>query len=400
MASLTEDVDKAMNRHVGEDDIFLTFLPFSHIFGKVEGLLTYHFGWQVYFAESIDKLFTNIGEVRPTVLFAVPRIFEKAYNKIQATVNEGSPLKRALFQWALTVGREYYQSLWNHQKPSLAQIARFEVAKRLVLKKIHAKFGGRLRYCIAGGAPLPLEVAQFMQIVGMTILEGYGLTETCAPVTLNTPDAYKFGSIGKPLPEVALKIAADGEILVKSKKVFREYYKNPEATAESIIDGWFHTGDIGQIDDEGFVRITDRKKDLIVTSGGKNIAPQKIENLLKTQKFVNQVMVVGDKHNYLVALITLEKDEIIKFAKENNILFSEYSELIKNDAIVAQVQLSINTVNKSLASYESIKRFKILPFEFTVDGGELTASLKLRRRFCMEKYKSVIEELYGTSKQS
>ena len=396
LTSIAEDVDKVIGNHVTEKDILLSFLPFSHIFGKVESMMTYHFGWQVYYAESIEKLFTNIDEVKPTLLFAVPRIFEKAYSRIKGAADEGSPLKKTLFHWASTAARTYYEKIWNHQPPSLLETLQFEAAKRLVLCKVYAKFGGRIRYCIAGGAPLPMEIAKFMQTIGITILEGYGLTETCAPVTLNTPDAYKFGTIGKPLPEAAIKIAADGEILVKSRKVFREYYKNPEATAEAIVNGWFHTGDIGLIDNEGFVKITDRKKDLIITSGGKNVAPQKIENLMKTFKHISQVVVIGDKRNYLAALLVLEKDEAVKFAKENNILFSEYTDLIKHEKIKKLVQGIIDEVNTHLAPYETVKRFRILTQEFAIDTGELTPSLKVKRRFVTQKYQSVIDEIYGT----
>jgi long-chain acyl-CoA synthetase len=400
LASVVDDIEKVIGMHVYQTDITLTFLPFSHIFGKIEAMATYHFGWQMYFAESIDKLFTNIGEVRPTLLFAVPRVFEKAYNKIKTGANEGSEIKKLLFHWATDVGREYYEHIWNHRRPPLKSAIQFKIAQKLVLSKVYAKFGGRLRWCVAGGAPLPLEVAKFMQIVGMTILEGYGLTETCAPVSLNTPDACKFGSIGKPLPEAAIKLGPDGELLIKSRKIFKEYYKNPEATAEVMENGWFHTGDIGTIDPEGFVKITDRKKDLIITSGGKNVAPQKIENLLKTQRYMNQIMVVGDKRNYLAAIVTLDKEDVIKYAKENNILFSEYSELVKTDKVKALVQKAVDHVNGTLASFESVKRFRILPYEFTIDGGEITPSLKLKRKACNEKYKSMIDEIYGTAEIS
>lgn len=393
--SLAEDIEKVIGSHISEKDILISFLPISHIFGKVESLLTYHFGWQIYYAESIEKLFINIGEARPTLLFAVPRIFEKAYTRIKSASDEGSALKKNMFNWAFQAGSAYYKKIWSQQKPTIPEVLAYKLAEKVVFSKVYAKFGGRIRYCIAGGAPLPLEIAQFMQIVGITILEGYGLTETCAPVTLNTPDALRFGTIGKPLPEATIKIAEDGEILVKSRKVFREYYKNPEATQEVLENNWFHTGDIGVIDQEGFVRITDRKKDLIVTSGGKNVAPQKLENLMKTFKYISQVVVVGDKRNYLAALLVLEKDETIKYAKENNILFSNYGDLVKHERIRNLVQKHIDQVNSKLAPYESIKKFEVLPDEFTIDTGELTPSLKVKRKFVNQKFKSVIDAIYG-----
>jgi long-chain acyl-CoA synthetase len=396
LSSVIRDVDTLVGGDVDERDVIVSFLPISHIFGKVESMAAYHFGWKTYYAENIEKLLSNLGEVRPTLLFAVPRIFEKAYNRIKAMVDDSSTVKRGLFDWALRVGRAYYAKVWKGESPSVPLTLAFVSARKLVLNKIYNLFGGRVRFCIAGGAPLPKEIGEFMQIAGIPVLEGYGLTETCAPVTINTPEAMKYGTIGKPLPEVAIKIADDGEILVKSKKVFREYYKSPEATRDVLSpDGWFHTGDIGVIDDDGFVKITDRKKDLIVTSGGKNVAPQKIENIAKTFKHVSQFMVHGDKRNYLTALIVLEREEVVKYAKENHILFSEYAELIKNSKIQALVQGILDQINSQLASFETIKRFKILPNEFSIETGELTPSLKIRRRFCSEKYKSELDSLYN-----
>mgnify|MGYP001585326102 FL=1 len=295
----------------------------------------------------------------------------------------------------MSAGRAYYEKIWAGKKPTLLERGAFELAKAVVFKKIYAKFGGRLRLCVAGGAPLPKDIGEFMQIIGISILEGFGLTETCAAVTLNPLKKPKFGAIGRPLPEVAAKIAEDGEILIKSRKVMNGYFKNPEATAE-VIDatGWFHTGDIGVMDEEGYIRITDRKKDIIVTSAGKNVAPQKIENISKAHKYINQIMVHGDKRNFLTALVVLDREETIKFAKEHNILFSEYPELVKNPKIQALVQGIFDDVNSKLASYETVKRFKILPNEFTVDSGEMTPSLKVKRKFCSEKYRTELDSMY------
>jgi long-chain acyl-CoA synthetase len=226
------------------------------------------------------------------------------------------------------------------------------------------------------------------------VLEGYGLTETCAPVAINIPNDPHFGAVGRPLAEVTLKVAEDGEILVKSRKVFRGYSKMPEETAQVLRNGWFHTGDIGHIDEEGFLHITDRKKDLIVTSGGKNIAPQKIENLAKTQKFITQLVVHGDRRHYLTALVTLDRDQIIRYANEHQILFSEYEELIKHPKILALTQRMIDEVNHDLASFESIKKFAILPQEFTVESGELTPSLKIKRNLIHQRYRGILDSLY------
>jgi long-chain acyl-CoA synthetase len=397
LASVIEDIDVTLGKFIGPDDVTLSFLPLSHIFGRVESMMGYHFGWTTYYAESVEKILLNLAEVKPTVLVAVPRVFEKAYNRIRSTLDESTGTKKHLVDWALKAGETYFKKVWNRERPTLFETAQYLLAKQLVYKKVYERFGGKLRYCIAGGAPLPRQIGEFLRIVGISILEGYGLTETCAPVTLNTPYAIKFGSIGKPLPEVSLKIANDGEILVKSRKVFDEYFKSPEATAEvKTKDGWFHTGDIGEIDDEGFVKITDRKKDLIITSGGKNVAPQKIENMAKSYKHIAQFVIMGDRRNYLIALVVLDKEEVVKYAKANNILFSEYNELLKNAKIQALVQKMLDEINCNLASYETVKRFKILSQDFSIETGELTPSLKVRRRFCAQKYKEDIDSLYGS----
>ncbi len=395
LTSVIEDIEKTMGSFWGKNDVVLSFLPMSHIFGKVEAMAAYHFGWKVYFAESIDKLFLNIAEVRPTALFAVPRIFEKAFVKIKSSIDESPIAKQSLFGLAQTFGKDYYNKIWAGKSPSVIEKIKYEIAKAVVFKKIYAKFGGRLRVCIAGGAPLAKDIGEFMQIIGISIIEGYGLTETCAANVLNPVGRAKFGCIGKPLPEVQIRIADDGEILIKSRKVMLGYYKNDEATKE-VMDssGWFHTGDIGHIDPDGYVKITDRKKDLIVTSGGKNVAPQKMENMAKSYTHISQIMVYGDKRNYLTALVVLDKETIIKYAKDNEVLFSEYSELVKNPKIITLVQNAFDDMNSKLASYETIKKFKILPNDFTVETGELTPSLKVKRKFCTEKFKKELDAMY------
>lgn len=395
IASEVEDIEKVMGHFFSTNDVVLSFLPMSHIFGKVEAMAVHHFGWKVYYAESIEKVIQNLAEIKPTLLFAVPRIFEKAYIKIKATIDEGSATKQKIFAQAMIAGTNYWNKVWKDETPNIIDTILYRAAKKIVFDKIYKKFGGKLRLCIAGGAPLPRDIAEFMQIIGISILEGYGLTETTAAVTLNPVSRPKFGSIGKTLPEVNLRIAEDGEILIKSRKNLREYFKNPEATKEVFTDGWFHTGDIGIIDSEGYIRITDRKKDLIVTSAGKNIAPQKIENLAKSFKYINQIMIYGDKRNYLTALVVLDKEQTIKYAKDHGVLFSEYSELIKNPKILDMVQTMFDELNSKLASYETVKKFKLLPNEFTIETGELTPSLKIKRKFCSEKYRNDLDALYG-----
>ena len=378
-------------------DVILSFLPFSHIFGKVESMAIYTFGWRQVFAEDLDKLMSNFAEIRPTIFFSVPRIFEKAYIRIQTSLERLPLAKRKLFEKAIAVGKSYYSEVWNKKTPSLTERLEFELAKTLVFRKLSKRFGGRVKFAICGGAPLPREIGEFFQILGVQILEGYGLTETCAPVSLNTPGSIRFGAVGRPLPEVSFKIAQDGEILVKSRKIFKAYYKLPEETEKVIQGGWFHTGDIGEIDSEGYLHITDRKKDMIVTSGGKNIAPQKIENIAKSQKLITQFVVHGDRRHYLTALVTLDRDQVIRYANEHQILFSEYAELIKNPKILALVQKLMDEVNRQLAPFESIKKFVILPNDFTVEGGELTPSLKVRRTFINKHYKAELDSMYVDS---
>lgn len=396
LMSVLEDAVAVIHPYIKpEHEVLLSFLPFSHILGKVESMMLHTFGWRQAFAENLDKLMVNIAEIRPTVMCSVPRIFEKAFNRINSVVDSGPESKRKLFAWAMQAGRRYYQAVWDHRAPTFTEKAEYAAAKALVLNKVAQRFGGRLQFAICGGAPLPREIGEFFQIVGIKVLEGYGLTETTAPVSLNLPDDPRFGAVGKPLPEVQIKIGSDGEILIKSRKVFKGYYKMPKETEETLTEGWFHTGDIGHLDAEGFLHITDRKKDLIVTSGGKNIAPQKIENLARSQKIFSQFVVHGDRRHYLTALVTLDQDQVIKYASENQILFSEYSELIKNPKILALVQRTIDELNQQLANFETIKKFVILPADFTIESGELTPSLKVKRGLVNKRYRSELDSMYA-----
>ncbi len=394
MASVMEDVEKILHDSTSENEYLLTFLPMSHIFGKFESMTPYFFGWTISFAESIDSLVANLAEVRPTVWIAVPRIFEKVYSKIMLQVSEAPATRRKIFQWALGVGRKMLEAKVKGRRPSLALMLQNEAAKKLVFSKISDRFGGRLKICVSGSAPLARNIQEFMFIVGVPVFEGYGLTETCAPVAVNTPEHLKFGSVGKLLPEVLARIAEDGEILIKSAKNFREYYHNPEATKEALKDGWFYTGDIGHIDSEGFLFITDRKKDLIKTAGGKYIAPQKIENMAKAYPILSHLVIYGDQKPFAVALITLNQEFVIQHAQANGILYGEYSELIKNEKIQALVADGIAKLNSHLAKYETVKRYIVLPKEFTVEDGDLTPSMKVKRKQICEQYKTELEALY------
>lgn len=395
MSSVMTDVEKVMRGLVTEDEILLSFLPMSHIFGKWESMTPYYLGWTNAYAESIDSLVSNLGEVRPTLWVAVPRIFEKVYARIMAQVEDGPVARKKIFQWALAAGKTVLDAQTQGKRPPVLALAQLALAKKLVFHKISARFGGRLRFCVSGSAPLARNIQEFMYIVGVPVFEGYGLTETCAPVSVNVPNANKFGSVGKLLSEVLIKIADDGEILVKSAKNFREYYHNPDATKEALKDGWFYTGDIGHIDDDGYLYITDRKKDLIKTAGGKYIAPQKIENLAKSQQIFSHVVLYGDQKPYAVALVTLSQEFVIQYAQSHSILYGDYEELIKNEQIQKLVRAAMDNLNSSLARFETIKKFHIVAKEFTVEDGELTPSLKVKRKVVCKKHLAELEALYN-----
>ena len=374
----------------------LLFLPLAHSFARFESFLGPHEGLVTAFAENLDKVGDNLKEVQPHFICSVPRVYEKVYAKILAGVESGSPIKKRIFHWAVDVGAKVSR-LQQEGKPIPGALAvQHRLAHKLVFSKLHAALGGKLRWAVSGGAPLARDIAEFFHSAGILILEGYGLTETCPVLTFNRPGRFKFGSVGQALPGVELKIAPDGEILARGANVAtRGYYKQPEATGEVFEpDGWFHTGDIGRVDDEGFLFITDRKKDLIVTAGGMNIAPQNIENLLKGDPFISQVMVHGDRRPYPVALITLNPEELAKFAREQGIMAGDPSVLAKHPKVVERVQRTVDEKNSELQSYAKIKKFAILPEDFTVENGALTPTLKVKRKVITERHRPVLDALY------
>ena len=381
---------------VQEGWVHLLFLPLAHSFARLESFLGVTHGLTTAFAENLDKVGENLRETRPHFICSVPRVFEKVYGKILAGVEAGSPAKKKIFSWAVSVGRDVSRHQQRGQPvPATLELKR-EVAHKLVFSKLHAALGGRLQWAVSGGAPLARDIAEFFHAAGILLLEGYGLTETCPALTFNRPDRFKFGSVGQTLPGVQLRIAEDGEILARGPNIATlGYYKQPEATREVFDpDGWFHTGDIGTVDQDGFLVITDRKKDLIVTAGGMNIAPQNIENLLKADPFISQVMVYGDRRPYPVALITINPEELSKFAREQGILTSEAAAIVKHPKVAERVGRTVEEKNTQLQSYAKIKRFTVLPTDFSLDGGELTPTLKVKRKVVSQKYKDAIEELY------
>ncbi len=379
-----------------EEWIHLLFLPMAHAFGRLESFLGPWRGLTTAFAENLDKLSDNLREVRPHFIFSVPRVFEKVYARVLAGVEGGSPLKRRLFHWALEVGRKVGGLKQAGQSVPRLLALQHRLAHRLVFSKLHAALGGRLRWAVSGGAPLAPDIARFFHAAGILILEGYGLTETCPVLTFNRPDRFKFGSVGQALPGVELRIAVDGEILSRGANIATlGYHRQPEATREVFEpDGWFHTGDIGRFDDEGFLYITDRKKDLIVTAGGMNIAPQNIENLLKADPFISQALVYGDCRPYPVALVTVNADELLRFAREHRIPADQTAALIEHPLVVERVERTVAEKNGQLQSYAQIKRFAIVPGDFSQEGGELTPTLKMKRKVVHDKYRDVLENLY------
>jgi long-chain acyl-CoA synthetase len=380
---------------IREGDVHLLFLPLAHSFARLESFIGIHRGLTTAFAENIDKLRDNLPETRPHFLCSVPRVFEKVYAGALAKAESGSPLKKKIFHWALGVGKEVSR-LKQAKKPVPAGLKlKYRLAHKLVFSKMHAALGGRLRFAVSGGAPLSREIAEFFHAAGILILEGYGLTETCPVLSNNQEDNFKFGSVGLPIPGVEIKIAPDGEILGRGKNIAQGYFKKPEATAEVFLaGGWFATGDIGRIDEDGFLFITDRKKDLIVTAGGMNIAPQNIENLLKGDPFISQAMVHGDKRPYPVALLTVNPDELVKFAKEQGILITDPAALAKHPKVVERVSRIVENKNTELQSYAKIKKFAILPGDFTVDNGLLTPTLKVKRKVITEKNREILDSFY------
>ncbi len=377
-------------------DVHLLFLPLAHSFARLEAFVGVHRGLVTAFAESLDTIADNLGEVRPQFIFAVPRVFEKMHARILAQVEAGPAIERRIFHWALGVGREVSRLEQAKQPVPLALRAKRGIAHRLVFSKLHRALGGALRFAVSGGAPLSAEVAEFFHAVGLLILEGYGLTETCPALTFNRIDRFKFGSVGRAIPGVELRIAPDGEILARGPNVAtRGYLKQPEATAETFdADGWLHTGDVGRIDADGFVYITDRKKEIIVTSGGINIAPQQVENLLRRDPFVSHAMLYGDRRPYPTALIAVDARELARFAGARGVVVTDYARLTTHPDVTERVARIVQAANAELPSYARVKRFALLPADFTEESGELTPTQKVRRKFVAEKYRTVIESLY------
>jgi long-chain acyl-CoA synthetase len=364
-------------------DVVLLFLPLAHNFARLVQYATTALGHRVAFCTEFADVPAALAAVRPTILPTVPRMFEKVHGTIRATFDETTGPKRRVIGWAVGVGTRSARDRADGRRSSAPLALQGRIADRLVFAKIRERLGGRIRYAISGGAPLAPEIIEFFAACGVLILEGYGLSESTSACTSNQPRRYRFGTVGLPLPDLELRLAEDGEVLVRGETVFQGYLGRDDATAEVLsADGWLRTGDIGRLDEDGFLTITDRKKEIIVTAGGKKIAPQNLENALKTSPVVSQALVVGDRRPYIAALVSIDQDEAGKMATNE-------------DELRALVEKAIAEVNGRLGRAEQIKRFAILSRDFSLEAGEVTPTLKLKRRVCEEHFREEIEALYA-----
>jgi long-chain acyl-CoA synthetase len=381
--------------HFSEDDIEICFLPLSHAYGKTSGYWVQSHGAAVYYCEDPKKIIEYFQEVRPTYMCGVPRLYEKIYAAVQEKLEHASSSKRALFRWAVAVGKSYhYRRLKHGSVPALLRLKHL-AAEKLVLGKIRALLGGRLNFFSAGGAPLAAEIEEFFFAANVFITQGYGLTETSPMITCNYPGKFKFGTPGTVIVNSQISIADDGEILVRGANVMKGYYRKPAQTREAFTeDGWFRTGDVGYVDDEGFLHITDRKKDIIITAQGKNIAPQGIESLLGQDHFIEQVAVIGDRRKYVAALVVPAFDALRDWARRNGIEKTGNEDLVKDPRVIDFYRARIDALTAYLAQYEKIRRFTLVPNEFTQERGEITPTMKIKRKALEEHYTDLIEGMY------
>jgi len=383
VTSMTESM-----RVLQEGEVVYLFLPLAHAFAKLIQYVTLDLGGCIAFWEKdATKIVPNLTEVKPTYFPSVPRMFEKIYTLATSNAEDPEKLKQAV-----QLGLKVRLAEHNGEEVSDAERQGFDAADDALYKNVRALFGGNIRQCVTGAAPIAQEILEFFYACGVPVMEGYGMTETSTVATANTPDDFRFGSVGKPLPNVEAKVADDGELLLKGPNIFQGYYKNEQATGETLVEGWLHTGDLGSIDDEGYVFITGRKKDIIITAGGKNITPANLENGLKQTRWISQAVVVGDRRPYLVALITLDPDETPAFATEHDL---EVSEVPRSEEMRAEVQKVVDEVNSHVGPVEQIKRFEILPDDLSQESGELTPTLKVKRSVVHEKHAGEIDGLYS-----
>jgi long-chain acyl-CoA synthetase len=371
------------------------FLPLAHSFALLIQLLSFDLGGNIaYWERDPLKIIPNLAEVKPEYFPSVPRIFEKIYTAATSQIEKSGGLKKLIFNWAIGVGKRVRERERSGKRIGWLLRKQYEVADKQVLSKIRALFGGRIKNCVTGAAPINPEILRFFDAAGVLILEGWGMTETSTAATVARPDAFKFGKVGRAFNGCEIRIADDGEILVRGPNIFQGYYKNEEATRETLEDGWLHTGDIGELDEEGYLSITGRKKDIIITAGGKNITPANLEAEIKQSPYVSQCVVIGDRRPYLIALITLDMEECAKLAEEKG-WPSDPAELARHDGMRELIQSHLDEVNEKFARVEQVKKFEILPHDLSQETGELTPTMKVKRNVVAEKYEKDVEALYA-----
>ena len=396
-ANMLATIDRCRDRlDLDGDMVAYLFLPLAHVLARVTQMLVLVVGGTiVYWRGDPKRIVAELAEARPTHFPSVPRIFEKIHTALLGDVEEQGRVKRAIFAWALAEGRQARARARVGRSAGALARRRHGLADRLVLSKVRGVFGDNLRVALTGAAPIGPEIIEFFDACGVLVLEGYGLTETCAASTLNTVGEQRIGTVGQPLPGTDVMVAADGELLLRGPHVFAGYYRNEQATGASLVDGWLYTGDLGSVDDDGFVRITGRKKELIITSSGKNISPSNIEELLRETRWISQAVVFGDNKPYLVALLTLDPDEAVKLAERAGVAPGDPAALRSHPAVRAELQSCVDAVNERLARIEQIKRFAILDRDLSQLEGELTPTLKIKRNVVAERYGDRVEELYA-----
>lgn len=391
--SNARDVGKILEHEEGE--VTIGYLPISHAYERINalGAVVHRLIYGV--AESLEKVGENLRDIKPSLLPGVPRVYEKLYQRINQMIEDSPPLKKKIFLWAKNVGERMIEYKETGKNPPFSLMIQYKIADKLVFDKLREAVGGRLKLGITAAAPLSPEIIKFFQSLGIPLYEGYGMTECMAPATMNTPDVNKIGTVGKPLPSVEIRISEDGEILIKGNNVFKGYYKNEEETQKTIDeDGWLHTGDLGEIDEDGFLKITGRKKELIITAGGKNISPQEIENVFGQDPYITHIVPYGDQKKFLTAVISPNREELEKWAKEKGIEYKDFAELTKKPEVIEFYKSLVEKYNKHLPSYETIKYFILADHEFSIETGEITPTLKVKKNVVISKYREQLDKLY------